>query len=273
MHPIIALWSHPRSMSTAIERIMRERGDCTCFHEPFMYDYYVHRRVREMPHFDVEVGRPQSYADVRSDLLEAALSGPVFIKDMSYYVVPQLFDDRAFARRITHSFLIRDPLKSILSYFKLDDGVTLEEIGLEAQWLHFDWLVRELGIDAPVVIAESVQEAPDEIIGRWWREIGLSPCPGAFQWSSEELPQDWGQVEGWHGSVSGSRGIQRSEPESAQAREEKFARAAQQAPQLARFLEHHRPFYERLRALALTPPGSSVQRREFDSNGISEREA
>ncbi|MCO5125978.1 MAG: hypothetical protein M9957_01250 [Rhodobacteraceae bacterium] len=38
-HPIIAMWSHPRSMSTAIERIMRERGDLDCLHEPFMYDY------------------------------------------------------------------------------------------------------------------------------------------------------------------------------------------------------------------------------------------
>ncbi|MGG7643523.1 hypothetical protein ACQ5SP_01765 [Rhodovulum sp. YNF3179] len=25
MHPIIAMWSHPRSVSTATERIMRER--------------------------------------------------------------------------------------------------------------------------------------------------------------------------------------------------------------------------------------------------------
>jgi hypothetical protein len=39
MHPLIALWSHPRSMSTAIERVMRERGDLDCAHEPFLYDY------------------------------------------------------------------------------------------------------------------------------------------------------------------------------------------------------------------------------------------
>ena len=31
-HPLIALWSHPRSMSTATERIMRERGDLDCAH-------------------------------------------------------------------------------------------------------------------------------------------------------------------------------------------------------------------------------------------------
>ena len=45
-HPIIALWSHPRSMSTAFERIMRARGDLDCLHEPFMYDYYINRAPR-----------------------------------------------------------------------------------------------------------------------------------------------------------------------------------------------------------------------------------
>ena len=58
-HPIIALWSHPRSMSTAFERIMRSRGDLDCLHEPFMYDYYVHRAKRVMPHFDAEAEHPR----------------------------------------------------------------------------------------------------------------------------------------------------------------------------------------------------------------------
>ena len=58
MEPIIALWSHPRSMSTAMERIMRERGDCRCFHEPFICDYYVHRAVRSLPLFDVDPDQP-----------------------------------------------------------------------------------------------------------------------------------------------------------------------------------------------------------------------
>ena len=40
MNPIIFLCAHPRSMSTAIERIMRERGDLDCLHEPFLHYYY-----------------------------------------------------------------------------------------------------------------------------------------------------------------------------------------------------------------------------------------
>jgi hypothetical protein len=43
MNPIIFLWAHPRSMSTAIERVMREGGDLDCLHEPFLRYYYLER--------------------------------------------------------------------------------------------------------------------------------------------------------------------------------------------------------------------------------------
>ena len=47
MNAIVFLWSHPRSMSTATERIMRERGDFDCLHEPFMYHYYIGEKPEE----------------------------------------------------------------------------------------------------------------------------------------------------------------------------------------------------------------------------------
>lgn len=41
MNRIVALWTHPRSVSTAFERVMMERGDFKILHEPFSYLYYV----------------------------------------------------------------------------------------------------------------------------------------------------------------------------------------------------------------------------------------
>ena len=116
-HPIIALWSHPRSMSTAFERIMRARGDLACLHEPFMYDYYINRSTRQMPHFDAMDDHPRSYDAIRDMILARAEQGPVFFKDMSYYVMPHILADEAFFTRVTHSFLIRDPRASILERY------------------------------------------------------------------------------------------------------------------------------------------------------------
>ena len=108
---------------------MPERGDLDCAHEPFMYDYYVHRGIRVMPHFDIRPDHPVSYATIRDHLIARSERGPVFFKDMSYYVMPHILDDAIFAERLVNTFLIRDPVASITSYHKLDPEVTLDEIG------------------------------------------------------------------------------------------------------------------------------------------------
>jgi len=253
-HPIIALWAHPRSMSTAFERIMRERGDCSCFHEPFLYDYYVERSVREMPMLEVEPGEPQTYEAVREKLLRLSESGPVFIKDMSYYVVPRIFDDTEFSDRLTNAFLIRDPRRSILSYHKLDPEVTSDEIGLEAQWRHFSFLRKRLGTAPPVIEAERVQADPKGMMRAFWRKTGLPDKPEALDWQSEETPKDWQAVEGWHRKVLASDGIAppRGDPKH------DFERAAKETPRLRELLARHEPFYDKLKAFSLSPCGASA---------------
>lgn len=250
MHRILALWCHPRSMSTAVERIMRERGDFDCLHEPFMYDYYLHRRVRSMPHFEPEAGRPLSYASIRADLLQRARHGDVFFKDMSYYVMPAMRRDADFARRITHTFLIREPLRAILSYHKLDPDLTCEEVGLEAQWRHFEWLRDVLGVRPVVLRAEALQADPQTVVGAWWRAAGIAFAPHAFSWSDEEAPRDWGQVAGWHGAVQKSTAIRPADDDDDLAA--RFEEAARDNPHLRDLLAHHQPFYDRLRGEAET---------------------
>ena len=260
MNPIIALWCHPRSMSTAVERVMYERGDLDCAHEPFMYDYYVHREVRTMPHFDVEPDRPQAYADIRGMLLARGEAAPVFFKDMSYYVYPQMRDDVAFAERLTHVFLVRNPMASIVSYHKLDPDLTLEEIGLEAQWRHYEWLCTLPGVRPAIVEAEAIQEDTEGIMSRLWSEIGLDYTDSAFDWRGSEQPEDWKQVDAWHTDATQSKGIRSIDREQAAAKAEaKFEKLVSSEPHLRELLDHHWPFYEKLRRRALTAEGRSAE--------------
>ncbi|KIC09027.1 hypothetical protein RA19_17200 [Leisingera sp. ANG-M1] len=249
MNKIIALWSHPRSMSTAMERVMRERGDLDCAHEPFMYDYYVSRQVRRMPHFDVQPGHPVSYEAIRDMLLERAEQKPVFFKDMSYYVMPRILQDAAFRDRLVNCFLIRNPIASIPSYYKLDPDLTLEEIGLEAQWRHYTGL-KQAGHDPLVIEAEAVRSDTRGTLARMWEKIGLEFSEAAFDWQNEN-PKDWQQVDGWHGDVSSSRAIRPLTLEEIAGQERKFFALARKEPRLLDYLEHHLPYYLRLKGAAL----------------------
>ncbi len=250
MHPIIVLWAHPRSMSTATERVMRERGDLACLHEPFMHDYYHHRAVRVMPGFEPDPSLPHQYEAIRDDILARGEESPVFFKDMAYYVVPQIFEDPDFARRLTHLFILRDPRRAILSYHKLDPDLTREEVGIEAQGRLHDWLENELARPAWVLTAEAIQADTRGLMTALWAEIGLPPAPQAFSWDREETPEGWEQVTHWHGEVTSSGGIRRESPEEVARHHAAFAAAAAKTPLLKELLNHHRPFYEKLHARA-----------------------
>lgn len=248
--PIVALWSHPRSMSTAFERIMRARGDFDCLHEPFMYDYYVNRSKRQMPHFDAMDEHPKSYEAIRDMILEKAENGPVFFKDMSYYVMPQIAEDEDFFRRITHSFLIRDPKASIVSYAKLDPHMLLEEIGLEAQWLHAQAVMQKLGLAPVVVKSEKVQAAPEAQMRTYWQALGLADKPEALHWD-DPVPADWQQVQGWHQEVMTSSTIRPISADQLSKTEAEYRQLAAAQPHFAHYFAHHQPFYAGLARFAL----------------------
>ena len=249
MHPIIALWSHPRSMSTAMERMMRERGDLDCAHEPFMYDYYVHRKVRDMPHFDIQANHPVAYQDIRDMLVTRARERAVFFKDMSYYVMPHILNDASFQDKLTNCFLIRNPMASILSYFKLDPDVTLDEIGLEAQWKHYCAL-KDSGQNPIVIEAETVRNNTRDTMAKIWDAVGLSFSEDAFDWQ-DKGPKDWEQVGGWHGDVSTSRSIQPLMQDEAAEQERRFYTLAAEMPKMLTYLEYHQPYYLQLQEAGL----------------------
>ncbi len=244
-HPIIALWSHPRSMSTATERIMRERGDLACFHEPFLGDYYINRSAATMTHLDADADAPRTYEDARTAILASAITQPVFFKDMSYYVVPRLFEDHAFADRMTHTFLIRDPRRTLASYWKLDPDFTSAEAGLVAQLEHVQWLEQRCGKTPVILEAEAIQADPVDVISRYWTSVGLADADHAFEWSPDATPTDWKHVEGWHGKATQSTGIRAAT--DAPPAIEVFKAAAAIAPRLHDILNEHWPAYLALR--------------------------
>jgi hypothetical protein len=239
-------------MSTAIERIMRERGDLDCLHEPFLHYYYLQHSEKALPHFDSEQDHPTSYADTRDMILRRAETTAVFVKDMSYYVLADILQDEEFCRRVRHCFLIRHPQRSIMSYYKLDAAVVRDEIGLEAQWLHLQGL-QNLGItDSVVLEAEAVQADSAQAMRLFWQALDLDYKQQALNWQQESTPQDWQYVQGWHQNVSASQGIREPDDGESEQAQEEFDQLCKNAPHLREFLTHHLPFYEHLKAYSVT---------------------
>lgn len=246
MHDIVFLWSHPRSVSTAMERIMHERGDMITFHEPFIYLYYVHDAKRELLHFERDPNHPTSYEGIKGAILNAAECKPVFVKDMCYYVADYIHRDPDFVKRVKNTFLIRAPEKSIPSYYRLDQEVTLEEIGLETQYRHFE-LARETTGELPVVIeADDLQRDTEATMRAYCRAVGIEFMPDSLTWD-EPVPPEWMYVAGWHGDLSQSKGIEHGQKDQAQKPD------LDSAPRLRAYCAHHLPYYQKMREFKLNP--------------------
>lgn len=244
MHDIIFLWSHPRSLSSALERVMVERGDLRTFHEPFIYLYYVGDAKKKLAHFDPQPSHPTSYAGIREMLLRAAEEQPVFVKDMCYYVIDNILADAEFLQRARNTFLIRDPGRAIASYYKLDKTFTLEEVGIEAQYRVFDKIMSLTG-EMPIVLdAEDLQLDAGATVRAYCQALGIEHRATAMHWDGP-LPKDWQFVAGWHTSVARSTGIT------------KPAQAApvdlDADPKLRDSYEYHLPFYRQMHRHKLKP--------------------
>jgi hypothetical protein len=224
-----------------MERIMLERGDLKVFHEPFIHLYYLGDAKKVLKYFEPEPTHPTSYRGIRDMILHASEKRPIFVKDMSYYVSDYIRRDPAFVGRVHNTFLIRNPEKSIPSYYRLDDEVTLEEIGLEAQYRHFEWVKQVTGKTPIVIDADDVQANTEAAMRVYSDALGLEFYPSALV-SKKPMPSEWQFVAGWHSDMAKTSGI--GEAETGRTKE---AVSLDSAPHLRGYHEHHLPFYRALR--------------------------
>ena len=75
MIPILVLWAVPRSTSTAFERMMSQRGDHNCVHEPFGEVWYSIGNDTRPPGSHVQHRPELSYESVWAELVSAARRG------------------------------------------------------------------------------------------------------------------------------------------------------------------------------------------------------
>jgi hypothetical protein len=230
----IWLWAHPRSRSTALERMMIERGDVAVWHEPLvtLWD------AGWVPGLD---GRPlRTVAEVLAHA--AAHPGRVFAKDTTEYDYSAALDP-ALAAGITHTFVVREPAAAIASHVRIKPDASLSDIGYEHQWALFE-RVRGLGAAPVVVDADRLVVDPERVVAAYCSAVGLPYRPQALRWDAGHRPE-WERTRRWHLDAGESTGFTAGP-----------GRPVRLDGHLAGYLAHHRPYYERLlaHALPLPPP-------------------
>ncbi|MBL7007861.1 MAG: hypothetical protein ISR76_02605 [Planctomycetes bacterium] len=188
----IALWSCPRTVSTALMRAFAQRPDTRCADEP-LYAAYLARSGKLHPM------RDQILAAGDPDL--GRIQAPVvFEKHMAHHLnavelTPGFFEDRV------HAYLIRDPAELILSMRRDLGQVGPEDLGFDRQ----AELWRQRG--GPVVSSRDLLDHPEGMLRALCAELGLDFDPAMLSWPPGRHACYGVWADFWYKNVEASTGF------------------------------------------------------------------
>lgn len=207
MKKILALWAVPRSTSTAFEWMMRQRGDLTCLHEPFGEAWYQGEDPL-WPRVQSDSVRTPGLTleSVMKKLVSLAQTEHVFSKDFPHYIdhmwTPEMLS------YFNHSFLIRDPAKTITSMYKHWPDFHLKETGFIEQRQLFDTLCDLHGSPPPVLDSDDLLENPHHMVEAWCNAIGIRFLPDALSWEPGARDEvSWWDGGSFHENLRNSDGL------------------------------------------------------------------
>lgn len=209
------MWATPRATSTAFEWAMKNRGDFTCFHEPYNEAFYYGIGRRHNRYFDDDPAlKPTpglTFESVHQMLLAQMQTGAVFIKEFAYSV-SHLADD-AFLDHFRHTFLIRDPEKVITSMHARWPDITLGELGFEDLHTLFKRVSDRDGAPPPVIDSDELVAAPKTVMAAYCEAVHIPFMPETLEWQDRREQNANATVtwnddrHGFHDTLKASTGI------------------------------------------------------------------
>jgi len=198
----IAMWSGPRTVSTALMRSFGNRADTVVADEP-LYAFYLNRVPVDHP------GRDEIIASMPADwrvVLAGLTGGPLppgvsvyYQKHMTHHLLPEV--DRSALAGLRHAFLIRDPRRLLASYARVRSAPTLADLGLAQQAEIF----RTFG--GPVIDSADILRDPPAALCALCDALGISFDPAMLSWPAGPRDTDGVWAPYWYESVWRSTGF------------------------------------------------------------------
>jgi hypothetical protein len=239
----IAMWSGPRTLSTALMRSFENRSDTVVIDEP-LYGYYLARTGISHPGRDeITASMPTEWPEVIERLTSGRLPArkTVFYqKHMTHHLLPEV--DRDALAGLRHAFLIRDPRRLLASYAKVRQAPTLADLGLEQQVEIF----RRFG--GPVIDAADLATRPAPALEALCAALGIGFDEAMLSWPPGPRPTDGVWAPHWYSNVWASTGFEIGRGDAVRADD---APGVDLPPELEPLASRCQPFYIELSASRL----------------------
>jgi hypothetical protein len=235
---ILAMWSGPRNISTAMMYAFGNRFDCEAWDEPF-YGFALKTQGHDHPMRNDIINTMECDWDKLVTKCTTPSTKPLlYQKHMTHHMLPGF--DRSFAKLLTNAFLIRDPARVLASYAQKWVDVDLDAIGFVQQAEIFDMVANHLGHAPPVVDSDDVLANPKAMLAKLCKACDISLDEAMLHWPKGPKPFDGVWAPHWYNAAWTSEGFAKP-----QVKEVVLSHP------LAKIAEEAMPYYEKLKQHAI----------------------
>lgn len=215
---IIAMWSGPRNISTALMRSWASRSDTRVIDEPF-YAHYLKETGYDHPGARDIIAAYETDPQRVIDGLLASDNGKAiyYQKHMTQHMLEHI--DRAWLTEISNCFLIRDPRRMLLSFAKVIPDPRLDQTGLPQQVELFNFVRQATGCTPPVIAARDVQRDPEASLRQLCAALDVAFDPAMLGWPPGRHASDGIWAEHWYANVEKSTSFAPYQPDDTPAPE------------------------------------------------------
>jgi len=203
----VAVWSGPRTISTALMRAFENRPDSVVVDEPLYAAYLVRTGIDHPVREAVIASQPTDLAEA-----VAGLAAPLppgcrvhYAKHMAHHVSRDL--DLGWTLDFRNVLLIRDPFEVVASYVRARESCEPEDIGFPQQeWLLELWDSR--GVDVPILDAKEFLGGPEAHLSWLCDWLGIPFTDRMLSWPPGPRDSDGVWAPHWYASVWSSTGFE-----------------------------------------------------------------
>ncbi len=205
---ILAMWSGPRNLSTAMMRAFENRNDTEVLDEPF-YAHYLSVTGLDHPGRDMIIDSQSTNWNAVVDMCTNSnlQERPIWYqKHMAQHNLEGC--DISWIKDVQNCLLIRDPKYVIASYgkkFPIDDERLL---GYVQQAEIIEFLEKENGVTPPIIDADDILKDPALMLKKLCEKIGIDYSPMMLSWPKGPRKSDGIWAPYWYEGVQDSTGFQ-----------------------------------------------------------------
>lgn len=204
---IIAMWSAPRNISTAMMRSWENRSDTVVIDEPYYANYLKITGIGHPMAEEIMDSGDTDWRRVTAAISQPPASGIFYQKHICTHNLPHI--DLDWVNQHSNVFLIRDPHLVVASYAAKREDCVASDLAYDLQKNLFDQ-VHNSGITKPLVIDSALfLENPHQQLTILCEQLGIEFDEAMLSWPAGARNTDgvWGKH--WYNAVNKSTGFKK----------------------------------------------------------------